>query len=810
LGVVETTTLAQMLVTTPILTEAQKRSLGKETGQTMKGAYKSANKFRHWVDFRYPEFGDGKKYLDLQPAIPNKEKPSAKTADLTAINDAPSAALAEEHPHLTPEMASRVDRWVAQSSSPGKETGHLDVPVPDAGPRPQSQSQPQPRLEAPVSELKQVKGVKKRVPIKLAQHPPVKPVATKQPAPIVMEPSKGAPVTAEPLKQLDVAGLRGGLHDGASTDVLLDLSLPTVTATPAFPMPSFYQVSLIPVVPSSVPDIYEDEPLLDAPVPPSRVPAPDVVSSLKTILSKMVLEGEDKKTCAVRETLKQCADQESPGKLNRHETMMQKASLGSETSKYPGGERQLRLEEMWHIRPKMKAKPAAKRRDKANDDEQIKKLFSSLKPALEAAQSFPGALALKMQIGTILLPPGGRNSDAGIMSVDHWNTFFRPRNNTFVPGSRFVDRSTASGSDADSILDLCVSDDSRMFEDEVSDGGIVYEFNCKTKGGRTLLVAIDESGDVQVKEGDSILGAVSIHFPFKVWDASISLQGTLAYQWGFDKGLDEAIQSFMQSVWVQPRRALLRMFCTVPEGDLISIEKVLMKRWTRHKHIRSHSPVMNSTNASDLNDMQSDLFLQITEVQDLVTGIHPADTSVLRARSDKREEMAQKGRLWFETSIVSSSIEDILRSNSTLELGEKTEDWEPIDLLGEAIGLVGANYTSNPVAEVIGNSGIRDMYRLAKFIVERIDHVGHPEEKRLAVVEQQDWNSFGAAGGKVDSSRSAGGAGFAPPARVNPMISYHARDVGSKPQEVKSAMEKDAASMMTVAVRTNKVPGEFW
>jgi hypothetical protein len=370
------------------------------------------------------------------------------------------------------------------------------------------------------------------------------------------------------------------------------------------------------------------------------------------------------------------------------------------------------------------------------DEEMVKSLFAALKPTLDAARSFPGALSLEIQIGLVLLPLMPKTYDGGMISLEEWNKIFQSRNRILAPSTMFIKRLTSSGADINYILDLKTQNGSqmdRLFESEYSEYGVVYEYHCRTRNDQLILIIIDETGNVVVKKRVAVLGAVNVHFPNQIWDASVILRGSIEQQRGANSKLDSAILQMVDSIWVQPGRSRVRIFSQLPDSGELQIEKVLMKRWTRHRYNRPTDT--------------SPLFLKITEVQDLFIGTHPSDKGAFRARCVRLDEMVRKGRLWYELSIVSAPIDEILQSNATLEPGESTDDWCSADLLGEHARLVdtpnpseGEYKESNesPIAAAIGNAGLGEMLRLATKVVENIDSVGYwnygpgPEASRKA------------------------------------------------------------------------------
>lgn len=397
-------------------------------------------------------------------------------------------------------------------------------------------------------------------------------------------------------------------------------------------------------------------------------------------------------------------------------------------------------------------------------EESIKRLFEALQPILDAAQYFPGALTLEMQIGLILTPLLPKTYKGGPISLAEWNKIYQPKNSLSTPSTQFIKRLTSSGADVDYIVDLKASKGNgkrRLFEQEYADYGVVYEYHCRTKNDKLIVVVIDETGNVTVRKSTPVLGAVNLHFPKQTWDASAVVSGVIEQVPGSDKELDNEIQHIINNLWVPPDRSLIRIFTRLPKDSQLQVEKVFMKRWTRHRYLRpddtSNAPgtadtkcnpvtpkkqttaTEENTDDGETDADRQDIYLKITEVQDLFTGTTPSDPSALRARCAPLDEMVRKGRLWYEVSVVSPAIEDVLHCNVNLELGERTEDWCSSDLMGNEANLVTPSVpTSNqernskdkgptisPVAGAIGKAGIGEMFRVLTTIVEKIDGVGY-------------------------------------------------------------------------------------
>ncbi|TQB75488.1 hypothetical protein MPDQ_002781 [Monascus purpureus] len=393
-------------------------------------------------------------------------------------------------------------------------------------------------------------------------------------------------------------------------------------------------------------------------------------------------------------------------------------------------------------------------------DDYIKHLFEALKPILDAAEYFPGTLTLECQVGLILIPLLPKTyRENTLISTSEWNRIFQPRNGLPPPTTKFINRLTTSGADVDYIVDMKRSKaegKARLFEQEYTDYSVVYEYHCRTNADQILIITIDETGKFSVRGSTKTLGAVNLHFPRQTWDASIVVSGVMEHNSvNLEKDIRDAVQYIIDSLWVQPDRSLSRIFTRVPKDNKLAIEKVFMKRWTRHRYIRlgdalkdtdtlspedrgaetvekseTYSSVDQTSATSQSSIENQDIFLQIMEVQDLFLGTNPLDPQAVRANCAPIREMVEKGRQWYEVSVVSPSIEAILKANSNLEMGERTDDWRSLDLLGNdaSIVLPDSNATARPalsrVASVIGDAGLGEMLRLTKMVVEKIDGIG--------------------------------------------------------------------------------------
>lgn len=406
--------------------------------------------------------------------------------------------------------------------------------------------------------------------------------------------------------------------------------------------------------------------------------------------------------------------------------------------------------------------------DEMRTNEDIKHLYGALKQTLEAAEYFPGTLTLSLQFGLLLIPLLPKTFQDQLISLDEWKRIFQPQTGVTPPTTKFINRLTTSGSDVDHIVDLKTSKAEgkrRIFEQEDSEFCVYYEYHCRTKSDKPIIITVNDQGKHTLRHPASALGGANLHFPGQTWDAHLGVSGDFLYRDGSDPEFEEAARYLVDHIWVPPNKSHVQIFTQLPEGNKVVIDKVLMKRWSRHRHIRADDPsptdVANpdrisskglgarSANSPDPLETASqdsrnrgaeansdqDIFLQVTEVQNLMIGVSAADSRAVRARCAPLLSMLKTGRQWYEVSLVSPAIEALLKSNANLEIGERTDDWRAADLFGKDATLIydelaGCSETQvavpfSPVASAIGDAGIGSLLRLAKKVIGKMDGVGY-------------------------------------------------------------------------------------
>jgi hypothetical protein len=351
-------------------------------------------------------------------------------------------------------------------------------------------------------------------------------------------------------------------------------------------------------------------------------------------------------------------------------------------------------------------------KDKKQIHDSTESLFHFLEPILDSVRSFPGALSLQIEFGLIFMPSLPASTKEREMSYREVHQLFFSEHNLTPPPISFFQRLTSSPADIDYLIDLEVNG-SRLFDQKYSHRGVKYEFWCRAGPRRTIIISVNEHGHAMIRYPESSLGTVHLSFPSQVWDAAAKVQGFIEYITGADLELDEAARTVAKSVRVEPNNQQLRMLVRLPKDSKIRVDQVFMERWSRHPYRSAKS---------------KDLFLQIRETQELCGTTSILDPEIKVYQNAPLEQMVKDGKQWWQASIVSSKVDEIIKSNSFLEPGEQNESWCAMDLLGADITNVIPSAESQELSTLgaeVGHSGIGAMFQLAKTVVQKIDAVGY-------------------------------------------------------------------------------------
>lgn len=341
----------------------------------------------------------------------------------------------------------------------------------------------------------------------------------------------------------------------------------------------------------------------------------------------------------------------------------------------------------------------------------IETFFIVLKPMLTAAECYPGPMTLEIQLGLLLMPAFSSADQDQQMSFAQLQRLFLPLNGTRPPSTTFINRLTTCPADINYIVDLHVKG-RRLFDQTIAESCVQYEIYCRTENGALLIITIDSGGDTIVSRPKVFLGSVHLSFPGNIWDAAAVLRGHAEYDLMPNTEIGDAVNHIVNSIWVEPNRSLVCLHFHMPKA-VLEVQKVFMKRWTRHRYV---------TSSEEHTDANHDLLLQITETQELLLSVNPLDSNAVGASCAELTEMVSTGRQWWEVSLVSPVINMLLKANGSLQPGDRTQDWTAAELLGRDMEI---STTSTPVANAIGSGGLGDLLRATKIVVENIDPVGY-------------------------------------------------------------------------------------
>ncbi|KAJ5731499.1 uncharacterized protein N7483_006007 [Penicillium malachiteum] len=364
-----------------------------------------------------------------------------------------------------------------------------------------------------------------------------------------------------------------------------------------------------------------------------------------------------------------------------------------------------------------------KERQKRLRIEQTKSLFSLCKRFLEPATYCPDILKLEVQFGLALLPSGPRSLNSQKMSLRGLKEFYCDRDGLGAPELSFFNRLTTSPADIDHIINLEVTG-SRLFEQESFYSRVNYEFHCESELSKFIII-VSEHGTHKLTRPDTVLGTVHLSFPSHIWDAALTLRSQVNEVQSLSEETTQAVLKLVQSLSVVPDRTHLRL--STRTHPALKINKILMKRSTEHRHLQSR----------DGEGAEEDIYLHITETQDLIISVHDTNSEVIRAHCGPLKEMAKANKQWWSASLTSPILDTVLRTNTHIEPGEQTKEWTPADLFGDDTKNLpkplastsdktdlDPNARPSDVAASVGSAGISSLVRLAETVVSHIDVVG--------------------------------------------------------------------------------------
>lgn len=302
-------------------------------------------------------------------------------------------------------------------------------------------------------------------------------------------------------------------------------------------------------------------------------------------------------------------------------------------------------------------------RDKVQE-EQTSKLMSLLEPSFEAARAFKGQLSFEISFGQVLVAPGPQLTDNRLYDVAGWNLLFEPGDRPSYSSSTFTNILTTNGADIDRALEIknpVPSVSTKLWSSTPGPNSVTYEFTCQSKSNDEFIVAVDQSGNHELRKGVVTVGSVSIHVPTCIWDASARLSGHLKWI-NPPEALVKSAVSFVKSLYVVPGKEKLMIVFRQPTDHEIRIRNLIVKRVSYH-----------DCNQPGCEDIQ----LKVVEAKSLLFKVHPQDKNLWQGYEAGKEDYvkhAEEGRIHYELSLVHKGINRTLTDNENLELGELTPE----------------------------------------------------------------------------------------------------------------------------------------
>ncbi|KAM5442979.1 hypothetical protein MferCBS31731_001853 [Microsporum ferrugineum] len=786
--------------------ESQELKVSKNVAAPPRLAEQRKGRARVWDNFEFQQIGDASLLPNLPPV--SKEDTALKSA--TSIkDDSAQEEVIDNHPWLSQEKAFFVNRWVKEGvqagavGTNGSEPNSTLPPEPSAEvtgvpklpavlkrrqPLPPGNIQGAPKVQQPVIENTACKRTPK--PIEQPVTPPSPPASVMPSsfnAAAYGHPKKSPP--RRPANRAPIMYQRPRGY-GRKLPTLIDTSI-TGTESVVSPMQqiSFTQ-TLVPsqltlqprstlstvdcsvsTTPTANEASFTQERLNDE----NRDPTGNVETNEER-LRKLKLSTKESSTLFEHHGLKIIDGEEATRVF--HRTMGQGTSATSSAANYETkaeqkARKQAALLDAWGPTPAVPPckpaqapepsqwKKAQLAKENAIDAKSIKDLFGCLKPVLDAVQYFTGTLTVEVQLGLILTNSVPKLHAQRTLDLKVWNPLFRPRHG--LPGLTTVFNHflTTSGADVDYFFQLSDenSPDTLYFEPEPENRRVFYEFHCQTKDNDNIVIVVNEDGAVGVNRPDVVLGATNIHFPLNIWDLRATIKGSQEYSAAPESEILKTVKCMVDNLYIPPNRSRVIIFTRVPEDSALRITKILMRRTTRHKYVGKYILDRSESNC------EQPVFLQVTEMQRLISGNTPADKNAIRVRSISSEEMVDDSRLWFEASIVSPAIDEVLKANKNLTVGERVDSWCPDDLLGIESHLGGniaetgrSDEFLTAAERAVGSAGIGSLFRVARKVVEKIDAIGWANHTPATFIQDKYPSPLTSAGtGPIAAPQTEGG-----------------------------------------------------
>ena len=333
------------------------------------------------------------------------------------------------------------------------------------------------------------------------------------------------------------------------------------------------------------------------------------------------------------------------------------------------------------LRQTMKQRKGRKQSSQV-DSTLLQNINTAFMDALTLARMTTGQMDLSIKIGRLLLRP------CTVSSKHKYKPFTLCEWISILPGDtqsspldcEFTPRLTAYAPDADFLLQLRYDSQRRIFSDEIASRSLVYCFHIQLSHDVLAILELNENGQYRITTPSLLLGAINWHFVKRYWDSRMELVAATRLS-----AVQEAlVRDFVDKISILPsfNNETVKVVVTDPK---LSITNVYLRRETQHVSETYHT-----------------IMLHLTNIEQLELDVADNANSYV-AYSQAPRYAVQQGKLWWEASLRSTQLSELLSENEGLELGEMTKWKEPG--IFEADALRHLEYCSRDVVTRIDTIG---------------------------------------------------------------------------------------------------------
>lgn len=267
---------------------------------------------------------------------------------------------------------------------------------------------------------------------------------------------------------------------------------------------------------------------------------------------------------------------------------------------------------------------------------------------LDMTRSINGRVSMQVNVGRALVRSEEVHKDfrGAAFSINEWPVIFHTKKATGSASTIFSNVLTDSWMDVEFLLGLRRPGGGTLFTKVPVDQKVLYRFEIyDDRSQRKFILDIDDQGNRIIGTRGRRVGAATCHFLKRAWDASFAV--TASYE--PEEDIKMAMNSMADSVSVSGGTNPVIEIKSSDSHMLVS--NIAIRRETTH-----------------LNHGSADLALHITEVQDL--SVEEIPNHIYRAFASSDESAIMNGRLWWEASVSSTEVDQMLKENESLEIGE--------------------------------------------------------------------------------------------------------------------------------------------